>query len=279
MHTSTETFDPLPLLLRFAPKARLFDAGEFCDTSLFQQQPGIGSLHLLSRGTIYARQDGMKPIEIKAPSLVLIPRKDAVQVNGINIPETEWMCATLSDFGMPLAALLPDCSVIDLHLAPRLRNVVDWLFEEADRRAYGYMAAIDRLLQTALVMVIRHLFETKTLCGGLLNTMSDPKLRLTLEALHEAPERDWTLDSMAALASLSRSAFAQRFTQVMGMPTLTYLTEWRMTAARDLLIQGKPVKVVASAVGYQSAAAFSRVFIRHVGFSPSEWQRLQQNLG
>ncbi len=68
---------------------------------------------------------------------------------------------------------------------------------------------------------------------------------VVLSMLHESPEHDWTLDSMAELAHLSRSAFALRFVQVVGMP-LTYLTHWRMAVARNLLAQGQAVKAVAS---------------------------------
>jgi len=96
--------------------------------------------------------------------------------------------------------------------------------------------------------------------------------------LHTEPERDWTLEAMATLSHLSRSAFAQRFAQVVGMPPLAYLTRWRMSLARSLLAEGKTVKVVATEAGYRSVASFSRVFQRFTGLPPGAWQRIRLGL-
>lgn len=98
---------------------------------------------------------------------------------------------------------------------------------------------------------------------------------LELNAIHESPDHNWTLESMAELAHLSRSAFAQRFTLIMGVPPLEYLTGWRMGLARSLLAQGKSIKVVAQQVGYQNAASFSRAFQRATNLSPSVWKQEQ----
>ncbi len=132
--------------------------------------------------------------------------------------------------------------------------------------------AIDRLLQYTFVVLVRHLIDRQLLSGGVLEAMVDSRLGVVLSMLHESPEHDWTLDSMAELAHLSRSAFALRFVQVVGIPPLTYLTHWRMAVARNLLAQGQAVKAVASQVGYGNATAFARAFQRASGQSPSAWQ-------
>ena len=152
------------------------------------------------------------------------------------------------------------------------------MFEEAESRVYGHSAAIDRLLQYTLVLVIRHLVDNDLLQGGVIDAMADDRLYAVLEALHMEPKRDWTLEAMAALSHLSRSAFAQRFTLVVGMPPLAYLTSWRMSLARSLLAEGKAVKVVATEAGYRSAASFSRVFQRITGMPPGAWRHARLGL-
>lgn len=182
------------------------------------------------------------------------------------------MCATLSDLGPPISMLMPEFTVMDLRTASGLHRPVQLMFEEAEAQAYGYSAAVDRLLQYTLVLGIRHLVDNGMLQGGLIDAMADEKLRTVLEALHMAPELEWTLEAMAALSNLSRSAFAQRFANVVGMPPLAYLTGWRMSLARSLLAEGKAVKVVATETGYRSVASFARAFQRVTGVAPGAWQ-------
>jgi AraC-like DNA-binding protein len=69
---------------------------------------------------------------------------------------------------------------------------------------------------------------------------------------------------------MSRTRFAAHFRAVVGRTPIDYLTLWRMTIARQLLAKGKPVKAVATQVGYESPAAFSRVFARLTGQAPRE---------
>jgi transcriptional regulator GlxA family with amidase domain len=86
--------------------------------------------------------------------------------------------------------------------------------------------------------------------------------------MHETPKKSWTLDDLADIAGMSRTRFAAHFRTRIGQTPIEYLTVWRMTVAGQLLASGKPVKSVAQQVGYQSAAAFSRVFSRVTGQAP-----------
>jgi AraC-like DNA-binding protein len=92
-------------------------------------------------------------------------------------------------------------------------------------------------------------------------------------ALHENPARNWTLEALAQTAALSRSAFAERFTEFVGHPPMQYLTNWRMQLATNYLRNGhESVAAIANRVGYDSEAAFSRAFKKVVGTPPSEWR-------
>jgi AraC-like DNA-binding protein len=83
-----------------------------------------------------------------------------------------------------------------------------------------------------------------------------------------------TLDGLAREVRMSRSSFAERFTEFVGLPPMTYLARWRIQAASRLLrTSAMSVGEVAAAVGYQSESAFSRVFKQRVGRAPSAWRR------
>jgi len=96
-----------------------------------------------------------------------------------------------------------------------------------------------------------------------------------LTALHEQPGRDWTIEALAQVAALSRSAFAERFVEFVGQPPMQYLTNWRMQLATNYLRNGtESIAAVANRIGYDSEAAFSRAFKKAVGRPPSEWREV-----
>lgn len=92
--------------------------------------------------------------------------------------------------------------------------------------------------------------------------------------MHAEPAAQWNLDSLAQRVGLSRSAFADRFTSVIGTPAMQYLCSWRLqVAARMLEAQGLSVAQAAARVGYESEAAFSRAFKKALGVPPAAWRR------
>lgn len=94
-----------------------------------------------------------------------------------------------------------------------------------------------------------------------------------LSALHREPRKPWTVERLARVVGLSRSVLAERFTVMIGQPPMQYLALWRMQLASRLLLEGRQVASVASAVGYESEAAFSRAFKKLVGRPPATWRR------
>jgi AraC-like DNA-binding protein len=103
--------------------------------------------------------------------------------------------------------------------------------------------------------------------------LRDPIVGRALAALHGDAREPWTVERLARLVGASRSAFAERFTEMVGQPPMQYLALWRMQLASHLLTDGQPVAAVAEAVGYESEAAFSRAFKKLVGLAPSAWRR------
>ena len=157
--------------------------------------------------------------------------------------------------------------------AARLRGVLDLIGDEASTDRPGRTLVLDRLLEIMLVEAIRHCatgpIEPRR---GLLAGLADPRIAASLRALHADIRRSWTVARLAAIAGMSRSVFAERFTRIVGVPPIDYLLRWRMALAKDALRFGDDrLAEVAFTCGYRSVSAFSAAFSRTVGCPPSRY--------
>jgi AraC-like DNA-binding protein len=146
--------------------------------------------------------------------------------------------------------------------------------EMGDKRA-GSQIVLNRLSELLFVEVIRRHMDqlAKDSNTGWLAGLRDPLIGRALTLLHAQPAHAWTLDELASRAGASRSALADRFAHLVGCPPIQYLTQWRMQlAAKRLADRSVKISVVASEVGYESEAAFSRAFKKFVGQSPGQWR-------
>ena len=108
---------------------------------------------------------------------------------------------------------------------------------------------------------------------GWLAGLRDPFVGKALSLLHGNATRTWTIEELARDVGLSRSVLAERFVDLVGMPPMHYLANWRMQIAAGLLSNGTNIANVANETGYGSEAAFSRAFKKMVGMPPSAWRR------
>lgn len=128
----------------------------------------------------------------------------------------------------------------------------------------------DRLLDWLMVCALKEWFDREH-GDGWLSAQADEVVGPVLRAMHARPDRAWTLALLAKEAGVARTTLAGRFAKLVGVPPLTYLTEWRMAVAADLLAESSAtVAAVARKVGYADAFGFSAAFKRVHGFSPSE---------
>ena len=134
---------------------------------------------------------------------------------------------------------------------------------------------ISRLCDILVIQTIRTWVSSDDAAGPRwLTALTDPQVGAALAAMHHEPAAPWTVATLAAEALMSRSAFAARFTELLGRPAMHYLTELRMQLAVDLLRHGElTVAEVAAAVGYDSDASFSRAFKRTVDRTPRAVRR------
>ncbi|HCJ5696882.1 TPA: helix-turn-helix transcriptional regulator [Escherichia coli] len=143
----------------------------------------------------------------------------------------------------------------------------------------GYPGIMARLAEVVAAMLIRGWVECG--CGngsGLVAALKDPRLAHALLALHRHPGKEWTVAELAAECNSSRSVFAGRFRQTIGISPLRYATELRMQLASQWLNSERlPIETVAQRLGYTSQAAFSRAFKRITGHPPGASRQARNN--
>jgi AraC-like DNA-binding protein len=178
----------------------------------------------------------------------------------------------------PLLAALPALFVTDL----RGRPCAEWAetsFRYAAReraaRRPGSQNILSRLSEMLFVEAVRgHIEELAGDATGWLAALRDPSLSRALLALHMRLEHPWTTEELANAACLSRSAFAEKFTNTVGLPPMSYLTRWRMLLAGQRLRESSDtIAQVAGTVGYESEFTFSRAFRREMGMAPGAWRK------
>jgi len=155
-----------------------------------------------------------------------------------------------------------------------VRANVAYALEHTEAAPSSPGIVMSRLPELLLVEVLRlHLASAPAADQGWLAALNDPVLQPAMSLLHSAPERRWTVTTLAREAAVSRSVLDARFRDVLGRSPIRYVTEWRMHIAEDLLATTDlGVGVVARRVGYDAEEAFSRAFKRAHGESPSVWR-------
>jgi AraC-like DNA-binding protein len=205
-----------------------------------------------------------------------------LQYGGGGAP-TSIVCGTVR-FGHPaartLVALLPRTIVIDGAGSPPpeadwMQSTLRLIAAEGQALRPGGEAVITRLSDILVIQAIRS-WIARDPAGqtGWLGALQDPRIGRAMSLVHRDPAQAWSVASLARETAMSRSAFAARFTQLVGEPVMRYVTRWRMQVALDRLREDDvSVAELATRLGYESEAAFSRAFKRNVGISPGAARR------
>jgi AraC-like DNA-binding protein len=147
--------------------------------------------------------------------------------------------------------------------------------QESLAKRPGSQSLLTKLSELAFIEALRRYAQSKPPdLKGWLAGLQDPYVGRALALLHGNPARGWTVDELAREVALSRSAFAERFTDMIGAPPMQYLTQWRLTLAAQALRAGSDgIARIAERSGYESEAAFTRAFKREYGVPPTVWRR------
>lgn len=267
---------------------------------------GAARFHLVVQGRCHVALTSGEAVELGPGDLVMIPRglehvmsdhpqrtpapyEEVMQASGYTgrgafvigtgNPQaaTQMVCGHLGfspGADHPLLRALP--TLIVLTQADRARHpLLDDILRLVARRAFtddlGSAAAIARLSEVFFMEALRASVERHPELARVLAAMTDAHIGRALELVHKTPGDPWSVDSLATAIGMSRSRFAERFTDLLGQSPMAYVSEWRLQKAiARLTVSDVSVKEVAAEAGYQSAAAFTRAFTQRFGKPPTQ---------
>jgi AraC-like DNA-binding protein len=272
--------------------------------------PFEGSMmfHVVTAGQCWLEVDGTEPCLLRPGDLALVPqggghrlvseagvaagqlfdlprelvseRYEILRHGGGGAPTTA-ICGVVR-FDHPAAhhliQLLPKLITVDPWSSPDgewIQSTLRFMAAEARELRAGGETIITRLADILVVQAIRSWMARDPLAQtGWLGALRDVQIGRAIASIHRDPTRRWTVASLAEAVGMSRSAFAARFTQLVGEPAMRYAVRWKMHAASMWLAENDAsLAELASRLGYESEAAFSRAFKRFMGTSPGAVRR------
>lgn len=253
--------------------------------------------HFVGSGHCWLHLRDADPQPLEGGDLIILPHDDwhmlssAPQIAGDGQwmhPEAEGPFTTLvcgyfefvSGGRNPLLDALPALILVrGRNAGSDLQQIGRMLVAEAGGDALGTQIVLDKLADVLFVMAVRHHIRQRADQRGLLAALADARLCKALSAMHAQPGEPWTLETLAQTAGMSRSSFAQRFTELVEVSPIEYLTRWRMTRA-ELMLRNPRASVtrVAGELGYETEAAFRRAYKRVHGVGPGAVRRWARHL-
>jgi AraC-like DNA-binding protein len=283
--------------------------GELSVASGIAFPAGPAHFYFIQQGQMVISPEASEPVELASGDLVLLPRGDGhtivdtmisheacIEPFGVehfdshkrflrcgNNPENAVRFIGGSFFfdGHRLASSLSILPAV-IHIPSGASGTSDWLkgiahfmLEETREAGPGSSLMVSRLIDLLVIRALRAWASAHPTNLGRLGALNEERIARVIDAMHNDPQKDWTLETLASVAVMSRSLFAEKFLVTVGEPPLRYLARWRLTLAADLLKAGRlKVTEVARRTGYKSDAAFSRAFKAQFGWPPSDANRL-----
>lgn len=268
----------------------------------------IVSFHIVAEGTCWVELDGCANKQLSKGDIIVFPYgsshilsdrpgKPPIPVEDI-LPPQPWSDMPVLKYGgngaltqlvcgfllcdellfNPFLRTLPVLMHIPVFTEPTcplLETGVRYIIEETLGDRPGSSCLLTRLTELMFVEILRnHMQHISEQPIGWLAALKDSIVGPVLNLLHARPEYNWTVTELAGQVGVSRSTLATRFTQLLGQPPMQYLTQWRLQLAVNLLKSTDAgMAKIATQVGYESEAAFNRVFKRHLGMPPATWRQ------
>ena len=267
------------LMLHVVTSGRCWLEGEGAPNRLLE--PGDLALVPHGEGHQMASQPGMVGARLfEIPREQVSERYEILRLGGGGAPATA-VCGVFQ-FDHPaaqhLVTLLPRMITVEAWNSPHtdwIQSTLRAMAAEARELRPGGETVITRLADVLVILAIRSwIAQDPAAQTGWLGALQDKQIGRVISRIHRDPVRAWTVESLAAEAAMSRSAFAARFTELVGEPAMHYVTRWRMHLALTWLREdAAPVGDLSRRLGYESEAAFSRAFKRYIGVSPGAARR------
>ena len=267
--------------------------------------------HYVVEGDLHIRIEGAdgESLKIGAGEVVLLPRNDPhLMGSDLSLPpvagsdiihppkdgglfsihhggnggRTRMICGFLgcaSAEGNPVISTLPPLLKLGVEqggAAEWMRSTFQYAADEVSAGRPGSETVLAKLSELLFVEAVRRYAESLPDGQiGWLAGLREPYVARALALLHRDINRRWTVDDLGREVGLSRSALADRFIRLIGVPPMHYLANWRMQVATQKLRDTRAsLAQVAEIVGYDSEAAFSRAFKKAFGAAPATWRRL-----
>jgi AraC-like DNA-binding protein len=280
------------------------------DCGVFSLKPPLLiAYHYVIAGKFLLSIEGEPAIEVRAGEIVLLPRNDAhtlASASGLVPTSARHLIQPSADGGLaqisyggggetthlvcgflgseesynPLIATLPRVLKLDVREGVSrdwVEASVRYAASELTAGRFASSSLLSRLSELLFVEAVRQYSVTYTnQDAGWLKGFANPQIGRAVAAIHHNIGSPWSAESLAREVSMSRSAFVDRFTALIGIPPIRYLTVWRLQAAKlSLRETRKTIAQLAQEVGYGSDEAFSRAFKREFGLSPARWRDQQ----
>ncbi len=269
----------------------------------------VARFHLAVGGECWVEIEGqLEPVRLNAGDMILIPHgkshtlKDHPDTQSIELDQVleqsgydgggyfvhggqgdargNLVCGHLEFNEMhyhPILAELPDYILITGRQAIDFSwfdNAMKFMSYETQTGNMGNQAITKRLAEILFIHAVRVWNVSLGEKSGFVNAVADKNIGRSLQVFHGKLEERWTIQMLANEAGLSRSVFANQFREMVGLTPMQYVTMWRMQKACHHLDAGVlTTEAVADQVGYQSLAAFSKVFKKHIGIGPGSYKR------
>jgi AraC-like DNA-binding protein len=271
------------------------------------------SYHVVTTGRCFATVAGGNPIALEAGQVLVItssdphtmssspglradpPMPDVLQIAAaankpfcINLGDgpasANLVCGYLACDAQPFNPLLESLPPV-IKVGDPAYGGAGWISQfirfavaEAAGKRAGSESVLTKLSELLFIDVVRRYLEgLPPEHGGWLAGLRDSLIGKVMSLMHARPAHDWTIDELARESGTSRSVLAERFAQLVGIPPMHYLAKWRMQIASELLKSGNAnLASIATDVGYESEASFSRAFKKMTGVPPSAWRRRER---
>jgi len=155
-----------------------------------------------------------------------------------------------------------------------LKSITNLVIEEAEKEKSGSNVIVNKLGEILFIHTLRALIEKNREKTGFIAAIQDERISKVLKEIHARPQNNWQLEKLAQIAGMSRTSFINKFKALIGDTPFNYLTQWRLLQAKELLAESNlSVGEVGEQVGYQSEAAFNRVFKKNVEQTPLKFRQ------
>ena len=257
----------------------------YCGEWQEREQPTRqGSFHLIGEGECMVESAALaEPTILRSGDLVIFPHggghilrsSTGIPAEGDQPGYTSLLCGEfvfVIGIHNPVLRALPDCVIVRAcEGGDSFQHLASLLIDTSRRKQLGRQVMLNTLAASLFILAVCEFAVQSADPRGLFAALADPRLAKVLQAIHERPGADWSIAALANVAGMSRTTFAERFSRLLELPPMQYLTQWRVSQAMTML-QNRQVSVasIAEQLGYKSEPAFRKLFKRITGIGPGK---------